>query len=109
MGDILHAIDFDQLQIENKQYLAKIEERNAELIKLKVTAGNTIQNLNHHRVCLFLLLAYVLGASLNPLSLLMYIEKTPNSNERLGAPQSRHYTSSRPPYQIRDRVCNRLR
>ena len=49
MGEVLHAIDFDQLQIENKQYLAKIEERNTELIKLKVTAGNTIQILNQHR------------------------------------------------------------
>ena len=28
MGEVLHAIDFDQLQIENKQYIAKIEERN---------------------------------------------------------------------------------
>ncbi|KAI8817227.1 uncharacterized protein EV422DRAFT_541984 [Fimicolochytrium jonesii] len=49
MGEVLHAIDFDQLQIENKQYLAKIEERNAELLKLKMTAGNTMQVLNHHK------------------------------------------------------------
>ncbi|KAJ3019639.1 UNVERIFIED_CONTAM: hypothetical protein HDU68_010581 [Siphonaria sp. JEL0065] len=46
MGEVLHAIDFDQLQIENKQYLAKIEDRNAELLKLKMTAGNTVQILN---------------------------------------------------------------
>ena len=51
MGEVLHAIDFDQLQIENKQYLIKIEERNAELMKLKLSAGNTIQTLNFHRVC----------------------------------------------------------
>lgn len=50
MGEVLHAIDFDQLQIENKQYLLKIEERNAELLKLKMTAGNTIQILNSHKV-----------------------------------------------------------
>ena len=50
MGEVLHAIDFDQLQIENKQYLAKIEERNTELIKLKISAGNTIQTLNSLRV-----------------------------------------------------------
>ncbi|KND01403.1 uncharacterized protein SPPG_03213 [Spizellomyces punctatus DAOM BR117] len=49
MGEVLHAIDFDQLQIENKQYLAKIEERNAELLKLKMTAGNTQQVLNFHK------------------------------------------------------------
>jgi len=46
IGEVLHTIDFDQLQIENKQYLAKIDERNAELIKLKMTAGRTIQILN---------------------------------------------------------------
>ena len=50
MGEALHAIDYDQLQIENKQYLAKIEERNAELIKLKISAGNTILTLNSYRV-----------------------------------------------------------
>ena len=50
MGEVLHAIDFDQLQIENKQYLAKIDERNAELIKLKMTAGRTIQILNKFKV-----------------------------------------------------------
>lgn len=49
MGEVLHAIDFDQLQIENKQYLTKIEERNAELMKLKMTAGNTVQILNYYK------------------------------------------------------------
>jgi len=49
MGESLHSIDFDQLQIENKQYMARIEERNAELLKLKLTAGNTIQTLNEHK------------------------------------------------------------
>ncbi|RHY59311.1 hypothetical protein DYB34_003410, partial [Aphanomyces astaci] len=46
MGDALHYIDFHQLQIENKQYVAKIEERNDELLKLKQTTGNTVQLLN---------------------------------------------------------------
>jgi chromosome segregation ATPase len=46
MGDVLHYIDFHQLQIENKQYVAKIEERNQELLKLKLTTGNTVQVLN---------------------------------------------------------------
>lgn len=54
MGEVLHAIDFDQLQIENKQYLAKIEERNSELMRLKLTAGNTIQNLNSYKVSIIL-------------------------------------------------------
>jgi DNA repair exonuclease SbcCD ATPase subunit len=46
MGDALHYIDFHQLQIENKQYVAKIEERNDELLKLKQTTGSTVQVLN---------------------------------------------------------------
>ncbi|KAI9328024.1 hypothetical protein DFJ73DRAFT_904462 [Zopfochytrium polystomum] len=49
MGEVLHAIDFDQLQIENKQYLAKIEERNAELLRLKMAVGKTVQILNYHK------------------------------------------------------------
>ena len=47
MGDVLHYIDFHQLQIENKQYVARIEERNQELLKLKMTTGNTVQVLNN--------------------------------------------------------------
>ncbi|RLN51834.1 hypothetical protein BBJ29_002428 [Phytophthora kernoviae] len=47
MGDALHYIDFHQLQIENKQYVAKIEERNEELLRLKQTTGNTVQVLNN--------------------------------------------------------------
>mmetsp|Transcript_29267 Transcript_29267/g.50558 ORF Transcript_29267/g.50558 Transcript_29267/m.50558 type:complete len:253 (+) Transcript_29267:70-828(+) len=43
MGDVLHYIDFHQLQIENKQHIAKIEERNEELLKLKMTTGKAVQ------------------------------------------------------------------
>ncbi|CAM9206418.1 unnamed protein product [Discosporangium mesarthrocarpum] len=51
MGDALHYIDFHQLQIENKQYVSRIEERNDELLKaskksLKMTTGKTVQALN---------------------------------------------------------------
>eukprot|EP00294_Goniomonas_avonlea_P013679 CAMPEP_0114557618 /NCGR_PEP_ID=MMETSP0114-20121206/9930_1 /TAXON_ID=31324 /ORGANISM="Goniomonas sp, Strain m" /LENGTH=351 /DNA_ID=CAMNT_0001742925 /DNA_START=23 /DNA_END=1078 /DNA_ORIENTATION=+ len=46
MGEVLHVIDFDQLKIENQQYLKKIEERNNELLKLKLTTGNIVQVLN---------------------------------------------------------------
>lgn len=35
MGDALHYIDFHQLQIENKQYVSRIEERNEELLKAR--------------------------------------------------------------------------
>lgn len=50
MGDVLHYIDFHQLQIENKQYVQKIEERNQELLQLKMTTGNTVQVLNNLKV-----------------------------------------------------------
>jgi hypothetical protein len=46
VGDVLHYIDFHQLQIENAQYLAKIEEKNHELLRLKLTTGNTVATLN---------------------------------------------------------------
>lgn len=46
MGDVLHYIDFHQLKIENKQYMAKIEERNAQLLQLKLSTGRTVQTLN---------------------------------------------------------------
>ncbi|KAJ3374129.1 hypothetical protein GGF31_008345 [Allomyces arbusculus] len=49
MGEVLHAIDFDQLKIENHQYLAKIEERNAELLKLKMAAGKIVQVMNVYK------------------------------------------------------------
>ena len=50
MGEVLHEVDFNQLQIENKQYQEKIEERNQELLKLKLKAGNTQQVLNLYKV-----------------------------------------------------------
>lgn len=49
MGDVLHYIDFHQLQIENKQYVSRIEERNDELLKLKMTTGATVQTLNSQK------------------------------------------------------------
>lgn len=46
VGDALHYIDFHQLQIENKQFIAKIEERNEELLNVKMSTGKTTQTLN---------------------------------------------------------------
>ena len=45
-GDALHYIDFHQLQIENKQYHARIEDRNEQLLRLKMTTSKTVQALN---------------------------------------------------------------
>jgi multidrug resistance efflux pump len=49
-GEVLNSIDFDQLNIENAQYQAKIEDKNAELFKLKTIAGGVIQTLNQNKV-----------------------------------------------------------
>jgi len=45
MGETLSKIDFDQLNIENDQLQVKIDERNNELVRLKLTTGKTIQIL----------------------------------------------------------------
>ncbi|XP_014681514.1 PREDICTED: coiled-coil domain-containing protein 113-like [Priapulus caudatus] len=49
MGEVLHEVDFHQLKIENSQYLEKIDERNQELLQLKMVAGNTMQILSLHK------------------------------------------------------------
>nr|XP_039257133.1 coiled-coil domain-containing protein 113-like [Styela clava] len=49
MGEVLHEVDFNQLKIENQQYLEKIDEKNQELLRLKLMAGNTLQVLNRYK------------------------------------------------------------
>uniref|UniRef100_A0A8C8RVQ9 Cilia- and flagella-associated protein 263 n=1 Tax=Pelusios castaneus TaxID=367368 RepID=A0A8C8RVQ9_9SAUR len=49
MGEALHEVDFQQLKIENAQFLEKIDERNQDLLQLKLTAGNTLQILNAYK------------------------------------------------------------
>jgi len=46
-GDDLQYIDFHQLQIENQEFVVKIEEANHELIQLKRTSGRTVKMLNN--------------------------------------------------------------
>ncbi len=48
-GEILHYIDFHQLQIENKQYSRKIEEKERELSMQKNYAGKGIRILNYYK------------------------------------------------------------
>ena len=50
MGEVLHEVDFNQLKIENQQYIEKIDERNQDLLRLKLMAGNTLQILNSYKV-----------------------------------------------------------
>jgi chromosome segregation ATPase len=49
MGETLHEVDFNQLKIENKQYLDKIDEKNIELILLKRQVGRATQLLNRYK------------------------------------------------------------
>lgn len=39
MGDDLKFIDFHQLQIENKKYVKDIDQKNADLLDLKIATG----------------------------------------------------------------------
>ncbi|XP_073081571.1 cilia- and flagella-associated protein 263 isoform X3 [Manis javanica] len=49
VGEALHEVDFQQLKIENAQFLDTIEARNQELIQLKLVSGNTLQVLNTYK------------------------------------------------------------
>ena len=51
-GEVRQEVDFEQLKIENKQYNEKFEEKNDELLKLKLSSGNTLQVLNSYKVAL---------------------------------------------------------
>lgn len=44
--DQMSSIDFDQLAIANSKYLEKIAAKNQELLRLKLTSGNTTLALN---------------------------------------------------------------
>ncbi|XP_047692353.1 coiled-coil domain-containing protein 113 isoform X3 [Prionailurus viverrinus] len=50
VGEALHDVDFQQLKIENAQFLETIEAKNQELIQLKLASGNTLQRLNAYKV-----------------------------------------------------------
>eukprot|EP00796_Vickermania_ingenoplastis_P008961 gene8964-6287_t len=45
-GEAFHAIDFEQLRIENQQFNERIEKKNQELVELKGTSTRTVQMLN---------------------------------------------------------------
>lgn len=52
MGEVLHKVDFDQLEIENKQYLEKIDQRNTDLLALKLMSTRTNGVLIKYKVLL---------------------------------------------------------
>ncbi|NXD15497.1 CC113 protein, partial [Nothocercus nigrocapillus] len=49
MGETFREVRFEQLQIRNTQYQEKIEEKNEELLQLKLTSGKTVQALNFYK------------------------------------------------------------
>ncbi|KAG8562352.1 hypothetical protein GDO81_015648 [Engystomops pustulosus] len=49
MGEVLNEVDFQQLKIENAQFLERIDERNQDLLQLKLTTGDTLQVLNCYK------------------------------------------------------------
>lgn len=49
MGETLAPIDFDQLRIENHQYLQKIDEKNNEMLRLKMISTRTTTDLNERK------------------------------------------------------------
>ncbi|KAK4874213.1 hypothetical protein RN001_013573 [Aquatica leii] len=49
IGDNLHLIDYEQLKMENTSHTDKIEERDDDLIKLRVKCSQSMQCLAHVR------------------------------------------------------------
>lgn len=49
LGENVHAVDFDQLEIENKHFLEKIEQKHHHLIELKKMNGGANLVLSKHK------------------------------------------------------------
>ncbi|NXT38286.1 CC113 protein, partial [Pelecanoides urinatrix] len=49
MGETLREVRLQQLQVRNAQYQRKIDEKNEELLQLKLTSGKTVQVLNFYK------------------------------------------------------------
>jgi len=47
--EVLHEVDWDQIEIENKQYLQKMDDKNVELLALKQKAATTTGLLNRRK------------------------------------------------------------
>ncbi len=44
-----HEVDFEQLKIENQQLQGKVDSKNQELLKLKLSSGKTLLVLNSYK------------------------------------------------------------
>jgi len=56
-GEVFLHIDLDQLKIENQQYEEILDQRNNELLNLKVTGGNTLRQLSTNKKRLYKVMA----------------------------------------------------
>jgi hypothetical protein len=61
-GDVLHYIDFHQLQIENKQHTAKLDALSADVLALKVSSSHAAASLAQAKRQLAALVASAQGA-----------------------------------------------
>ena len=48
-GEVRHEVDFEQLKIENQQLQEKVDMKNQELLKLKLSSGKTLLVLNSYK------------------------------------------------------------
>ncbi|CAG9763739.1 unnamed protein product [Ceutorhynchus assimilis] len=49
LGENVHAVDFDQLEIENKHFLERINQKNVHLVELKKMNGKANLVLSNHK------------------------------------------------------------
>ena len=49
-GESMKAVDFEKLQIQNRDYQEQINQSVQQILKLKVVAASTVQNLQASRV-----------------------------------------------------------
>lgn len=49
LGENVHAVDFDQLEIENKHFITKIDQKNTHLLELKKMNGGANLVLSKHK------------------------------------------------------------
>lgn len=49
LGENVHAVDFDQLEIENKHFIERIEQKNIHLVELKKMNGGANLILSTHK------------------------------------------------------------
>ncbi|CAH8664506.1 unnamed protein product [Schistosoma rodhaini] len=55
-GEVLGAVDFEQMKIDNTKCLAEIDEKNHNIQEMKITAARTLQILNGYKVTILFMI-----------------------------------------------------